>query len=127
MSDRFISGQFGSVEFRNAQGSSCHSGTSIEDNTFEKKKVPCMMYDARVHCLKKLRSIYVKIAIAERPIRKYMVKERRCINISEISQLEHFIYVFAVILYQGPSEILGLPSNSMEEFYTCKTHHIIYS
>lgn len=86
-----------------------------------------MMYDARVHCLKKLRSIYVKIAIAERPIRKYMVKERRCINISEISQLEHFIYVFVVILYQGPSEILGLPSNSMEEFYTCKTHHIIYS
>ena len=60
-----------------------------------------MMYDARVHCLKKLRSIYVKIAIAERPIRKYMVKERRCINISEISQLEHFIYVFTVIIYQG--------------------------
>lgn len=60
-----------------------------------------MRYDARVHCLKKLQSIHVKIAIAERPIRKYMVKERRCINISEISQLEHFIYVFTVIIYQG--------------------------
>lgn len=38
MSTRFISGQFGSVEFRNAQGSSCHSTTSMEDNTFEKKR-----------------------------------------------------------------------------------------
>ncbi len=38
MTDRFNSGQFGSVEFRNAQGSSCHSATSMEDNTFEKKR-----------------------------------------------------------------------------------------